>query len=63
MIILNFTEYFRIVALKVADAALHVKFNKLLIFPEVAGQVEEKRLFLNDFLLTVERLARLFPSL
>lgn len=50
-------------ALKVADAALHAKFNKLLIFPEVAGQTEEKRLFLNDFLLTVERLARLFPSL
>lgn len=37
--VINFTEYFRMVALKVADAALHAKFNKMLIFPEVAGQV------------------------
>lgn len=63
LVILNFTEYFKIVALKVADASLHARFNKLIIFPEVAGQAEEKRVFLNDFLLTVERLARLFPSL
>lgn len=61
--ILNFTEYFKIVALKVADAALHARFNKMVIFPEVAGQNEEKRMFLNDFLLVVERIAKLFPTL
>jgi hypothetical protein len=47
LVILNFTEYFKIVALKVADASLHAKFNKVVIFPEVTGQTEEKRLFLN----------------
>lgn len=33
LVILNFTEYFKIVALKIADASLHIKFNKLVIFP------------------------------
>ena len=33
VVILNFTEYFKIVALKVADAALHARFNKMVIFP------------------------------
>jgi hypothetical protein len=53
LVILNFTEYFKIVALKIADASLHVRFNKLVIFPEINGQIDEKRLFLNEFLLTV----------
>ena len=33
LVIINFTEYFKVIALKIADATIKMRFNKIIIFP------------------------------